>query len=134
MRQIKFQFLYKGLPFTSKNDKFCWHKKVYTLDQLIKKSLRELSDVHDICELVAKRQFTGLQDKNGVDIYEGDIVSRRINCLWDEGRQNDEVGFQGCGFTSGDGCLQNIVDSFDAEIIGNIHESPKLLEQDNEQR
>lgn len=61
-------------------------------------------------------QFTGLSDKNGKEIYEGDIVVRHPD--WKYGQE--VVRWEDTGFTI-------TSNAADYEIIGNIYQNPELL-------
>lgn len=69
-------------------------------------------------------QYTGLSDKNGIKIFEGDIVLLRAD---------DEpytVGFDECCFQVYSDSICYNMDCFydhDIEVIGNIYDSPELL-------
>ena len=73
-------------------------------------------------------QFTGLQDKNGRDIYEGDIIEYgeygQEVVEWAYGTDGDGYGVSGFAFN-------NEVDrenaSYGGAVIGNIYENPELL-------
>lgn len=71
-------------------------------------------------------QYTGLKDKNGKRIFEGDILcfdETVFVCYWDGG--NIEFGLRNNEESIG----MAYVAVYDAEIIGNIHDNPELLEK-----
>ena len=75
-------------------------------------------------------QFTGLFDKNGKEIYEGDIVSNfNVPCVVEFGTQDIGHDWQGVGFycRERDGGQANIFGGNEIEVIGNIYENPELL-------
>lgn len=72
-------------------------------------------------------QFTGLTDKNGKKIFEGDVFDyadcSRYTVVWSD----DKVGFYADGITISDfDFLGNFYEE-EIEIIGNIHDNPELL-------
>ncbi|KKN28556.1 hypothetical protein LCGC14_0853230 [marine sediment metagenome] len=74
-------------------------------------------------------EFTGLKDKNGKEIYEGDITCRR----WENGsRENGQIIYENGSFL-----WQEIdrgrfvhpigINTLHSEVVGNIYANPELL-------
>lgn len=104
-----------------------WNKE--TKQMISWNSMLELRNLHKLLTLnfVEVMQYTGLKDKKGKEIYEGDIVQRGV-ILFDRGK------FQGYYTESNGGIAENWEDDLyqerDIEVVGNMFENPELMRGD----
>lgn len=92
-------------------------------------------DLHYIDEKTVG-QFTGLYDKNGKEIYEGDIIKtlhpfKNRKHIGEVIFEEYEFNIKGFSFSHYDYPSEAFSEGTKyMEVIGNIHENPELLESD----
>ena len=105
MRELKFRVWWKGGSEST----------IYTEYDLF-------DDTWTDKEYIAIEQYTGLKDKNGKEIYDGDII--------DFFGEKYPVIYRAGGFWVEYSKAQKdhlFLYAVDSEVIGNIHENPELL-------
>lgn len=79
-------------------------------------------------------QYTGLKDKNGKEIYEGDVLKI---FYYGKSKVFGVVKYVDCRFYIDDDCdnfriepkapMSEMFEKYEFEVIGNIHDNPELL-------
>ncbi len=76
------------------------------------------------CEIM---QYTGLKDKNGKDIYQGDIIRHRLQDFEViDNLETHELKIVN-DIIEDNAWVLNAIEYGEAEVIGNIYENPELV-------
>lgn len=82
-------------------------------------------------------EFTGLTDKNGTKVFEGDILSAHLDEAAPQNETRLIVVWHDCGWYGKnlDGVIDDFEDGFIKQftVIGNVHDNPELLNYETEE-
>ena len=135
MREIKFRAWdkeYEKMTYFDDEDYEYEPPLVFRLDQVFKKDSNyddyEDFEYNDVTDVVEVMQYTGLHDKNGKEIYEGDIVKSYYYIPNQDGTEGERYTIKLIAFDE-TLCKYNIDMFENLEVIGNVWDNPELLEK-----
>jgi uncharacterized phage protein (TIGR01671 family) len=133
MREIKFEYI---INIDGKI-----HKQVLDLSHIESGDINAngvpLSKLSAYKQVIIRRQYTGLKDKNGVEVYESDLLQVNDNyfkiefsngCFWGIPYKCTNMITKSDKHPLGQ-ILHYVFEDDICEVIGNIYENKELLEQ-----
>jgi uncharacterized phage protein (TIGR01671 family) len=126
MRDIKFRYWDKITKKLYEVGQIDWDKKTISPKNYIGYTQSFIS-----FEQTELMEYTGLKDKNGVEIYEGDIVKSLINIfvvVYEKGSFCVKGINRNQKYTIYQELMMSDKAKLSLEIIGNNYENPELLE------
>ena len=131
MRSIKFRVWDKESRIMCTVSQLAWDGKLYAY-YFHSPHLGKVRETLDTAKNPLL-QFTGLHDKNGKEIYEGDIVRWNEEKILEKDRISEIAWIEkeGCWGTSQGYWLCNTNWHSHIEVIGNIYENPELMGENN---
>lgn len=133
MREIKF----RGKTRTTEGEKWVYgylYKVKSFFDEEENCYIRNEHITDFIVDKDTVGQYTGLKDKNGVEIYEGDIVSEKGHYV-----NSNKLVYQKIQWKENYSCwlrgeYQRLtpknIKIYDIEVVGNIYDNPELIEKE----
>ena len=120
----------RTILFRGKSENYGWIEGFYLKNHEGECFIQNI-DIHGYAKIEVDTatvgQFTGLTDKNGVNIFEGDI----INCIDHNGTLRREIVFNKLDYFAFGWSTQSVSThigiGWEMEVIGNIHDNPELI-------